>query len=85
MKIPNPNRAWRMHQLSLARIVSEDSQPQTIDADTSHKSSKDRLVKIPNNAANCTTLALSLARIVSEDSQHSTRRKHYLCKSSKDS
>jgi len=48
VKIPNPNRAWRMHQLSLARIVSEDSQPQTIDADTSHKSSKDRLVKIPN-------------------------------------
>ena len=42
-------------------------------------------MKIPNNAANCTTLALSLARIVSEDSQRKRWVSTHAPKSSKDS
>ena len=41
MKIPNNLSVGRMGRLSLARIVSEDSQQSTANTKVVHKSSKD--------------------------------------------
>ena len=41
MKIPNWGLAWRLPAVSLARIVSEDSQPWTMCQNRHDKSSKD--------------------------------------------
>ena len=41
MKIPNAGAEIYTSQISLARIVSEDSQPSTSSTKGSHKSSKD--------------------------------------------
>ena len=41
MKIPNKDSVYRLLSISLARIVSEDSQPSSIVTGTPSKSSKD--------------------------------------------